>query len=148
MAAGKRPRSSMAPTIVLGPQASAPAGSDGARGPFLLAIGSPGGASIVNYVARTLLGVLDGNEPLQQVIDQANLGSRNGPTDLEAGMTPAILREALRSRGHELRITDMTSGLHGIMRVCPQANAEAGGTRTDCHYESGADPRREGNDAN
>ena len=138
---GKRPRSSMAPTLVFGPQPSSPATDDSSHRPFLLAIGSPGGASIINYVARTLVGVLNDQQPLQQVIDQPNLGSRNGPTDLEAGTTPEALQQALRARGHVLRMTAMTSGLHGIMRVCAPA---PGAAQADCRYESGADPRREG----
>ncbi|HNF66283.1 MAG TPA: gamma-glutamyltransferase, partial [Plasticicumulans sp.] len=71
---GKRPRSSMAPTLVFGPD-----------GRLLLALGSPGGSSIINYVAKTLLAVLDDHLDLQAAIDRPNFGSRNGPTELEAG---------------------------------------------------------------
>ncbi len=157
---GKRPRSSMAPTLVFGPQAGgfspastspAEAGSTpaaafavqpavashvGAR-PMVLAIGSPGGPSIINYVARTLIAVLDNGLPLQQAIDAPNLGSRNGPTELEADTPLAELAGPLAARGHRIAIAPMTSGLHGIVRRC----ADSG---EDCVLESGTDPRREG----
>ena len=125
---GKRPRSSMTPTLVLDREASR----------VVLAIGSPGGASIINYVARALVGVLDDGLDVQTAISLPNFGSRNGPTELEKDRVPDSLAQALRERGHELRVADMTSGLQGIMRVC-----EAGAPRR-CALVGGADPRREG----
>jgi len=157
---GKRPRSSMAPTLVFGqtpaameeaaaarnrPEAGPAAspigeGSDPievGRRPMVLAIGSPGGPSIINYVARTLVGVLHDGLPLQQVIDAPNLGSRNGPTELEAGAASPALASALTARAHRISLTPMTSGLHGIARHCAPSGQE-------CVLESGTDPRREG----
>src|SRR5262249_60380219 len=71
---GKRPRSSMAPTLVFGPD-----------GKLLLAIGSPGGSEIINYVALTLIAVLDWGYDVQRAIDLVHVSNRNGDTDVEAG---------------------------------------------------------------
>ncbi|RCS57047.1 gamma-glutamyltransferase [Parvibium lacunae] len=118
---GKRPRSSMAPTLVY----------DREQKTLLFALGSPGGSAIINYVGKTLVGVLDWGLDVQQAINLPNFGSRNGPTELEKGRAPEALIEALRARGHSVNIIDQTSGLQGIQR-------EAGG------WFAGADPRREG----
>ena len=117
---GKRPRSAMAPTMVFD--------RDGA---LVLALGSAGGSAIINHVVKTLVGVLDRNMDLQQAIDLPNFGSRNGPTELERGTAAASWAEPLRALGHEVRLIDMTSGVHGIQRA-----------RTG--WSGGADPRREG----
>src|SRR5436190_5306094 len=117
---GKRPRSSMAPTIVFDQQ-----------GAIRLIIGSPGGSQIINFVAKVLVGVLDWKMDVQEAIDLPNFGSRNGPTQIERGSRYETLAPALAERGHELRVMEMESGLHGIERV-------PGGWR------GGADPRREG----
>lgn len=122
---GKRPRSAMSPTLVL----------DRASDALVLALGSPGGPSIVSYVARVLVEVLDDGLGLQRAISLPNLGSRNGPTELERGRVAPELAEALRARGHPVELVPMTSGLHGIARRC-----DARG----CELEGGADPRREG----
>ena len=127
---GKRPRSSMAPTLVFERR------QDGSRGDLRLLIGSPGGANIVSYVARTLIAVLDDEIPLQQAIELPNLGNRNGPSEIEAGRVSASLINTLQARGHQIRTVDMTSGLHGIHRVCTAPS--------DCEWVSGVDPRREG----
>lgn len=116
---GKRPRSSMAPMIVL---------KDGAP---IVAIGSPGGSAIINYVAKTLLGVLDWGLNIQQAIDLPNRGSRNSFTELEQNTSLHPLAPALRAMGHEVREIDFPSGLHGIVI-------------TRKGLEGGADPRREG----
>ncbi|NGM87182.1 gamma-glutamyltransferase [Parapusillimonas sp. SGNA-6] len=116
---GKRPRSSMAPMIVL---------KDGKP---IMAIGSPGGSAIINYVAKTLLGVLDWGLNIQQAIDLPNRGSRNSFTELEKNTSLHPLAPALRAMGHEVREIDFPSGLHGIV-ITPQG------------LEGGADPRREG----
>lgn len=117
---GKRPRSSMAPTIVL---------KDGA--PMLL-VGSPGGSRIIAYVAQTLIGILDWGMNPQAAINVGHVVNRNGATDLEAGTGAADLSEALIARGHETRIRDLNSGLHAIL------------IRPDGTLLGGADPRREG----
>src|SRR5205814_4006129 len=74
VAGRKRPRSSMAPTLVFD-----------AQGTLQLVVGSPGGSAIINYVAKALVGVLDWKLDIQQAIDLPNFGSRNGPTQIEAG---------------------------------------------------------------
>jgi gamma-glutamyltranspeptidase/glutathione hydrolase len=122
---GKRPRSSMAPTFVFEKSSSK----------LILSIGSPGGSSIINYVAKTLIGTLDWGLNVQQAIDLPNIGSRNGPTELEEGRVSPSLIQALTAKGHELQIDEQTSGLHGIMRM--QINGE------DVWFGA-ADPRREG----
>jgi gamma-glutamyltranspeptidase/glutathione hydrolase len=123
---GKRPRSSMAPTLVF----------DRASGQLLATIGSPGGSQIIGYVAKTLVGVLDWNLDVQQAISLPNFGSRNGPTEVEKGQVGPAVVEALKARGHEVREIDMGSGLQGIVRV-RRPDGSPG-------WVGGADPRREG----
>jgi gamma-glutamyltranspeptidase/glutathione hydrolase len=117
---GKRPRSSMAPTLVF----------DNA-GKLKLVIGAPGGHAIINFVAKTLIGVLDWNLDIQQAIALPNMGSRNRGTELEKGSILERSADALRAMGHDITITDFPSGLHGIM-VTPEG------------LIGGSDPRREG----
>jgi gamma-glutamyltranspeptidase/glutathione hydrolase len=122
---GKRPRSAMAPTMVF----------DRANHRLILAIGSPGGPAIINYVAKVLFGVLDWQLGLQEAIDLPNFGSRNGPTELEQGrIAPAIVQQ-LQARGHAIRLGSQTSGLQGIARR--PVDGPAG-------WIGAADPRREG----
>lgn len=122
---GKRPRSSMAPTLVL----------DEATHELVLSVGSPGGSAIINYVAKVLVGVLDWDLNLQQAINLPNVGSRNGPTELEQGRTPPEMAAKLKARGHTLRLMEQTSGVQGIMRI------QQGGEGL---WFGAADPRREG----
>ena len=117
---GKRPRSSMAPTLVFDRD-----------GKLQLVIGSPGGPAIINYVAKTVVGVIDWGFDIQAAISLPNFGAAYGPTFIERGTAFEDLAEALEARGHILNFSAQTSGLHGIERV-------AGGWR------GGADPRREG----
>ncbi len=117
---GKRPRSSMSPTIVLDE-----------NGEIELIIGSPGGSRIINYVAQTIIGVLDWGLDVQAAIDLPHVTNRNGATDLEAGTAAEDLAELLAERGHEVNIRDLNSGLHGIQV-------------TEAGLLGGADPRREG----
>ena len=117
---GKRPRSSMAPTMVFDRD-----------GKLILALGSAGGSAIINHVVKTLVAALDWKLELQPAIDLPNFGSRNGPTELERGTAAANWAEPLRALGHEVRLIDMTSGVHGIQR-------------TRAGWRGGADPRREG----
>ncbi|MCD0504041.1 gamma-glutamyltransferase [Bordetella petrii] len=116
---GKRPRSSMAPMIVF---------RDGK--PYM-AVGSPGGSAIINYVAKTLVGVLDWNLDIQQAISLPNMGSRNQATELERGTYLEDLAPALRGMGHEVKMADFPSGIQGLVMD--------GG-----RLVGGADPRREG----
>jgi len=120
VAPGKRPRSSMAPTVVFN-----------SNGDLHLVIGSPGGSRIINYVAKTLVATLDWNMDIQAAIALPNSGSRNGPTEIERGTSYEALAAPLATMGHEVQALDMTSGLHGIMRV-------------NDGWQGGADPRREG----
>ena len=123
--AGKRPRSSMAPTLVF----------DKASGQLVMSGGSPGGALIIHYVAKTLYGVLNWGLLPQQAIDLPNFGSLNGPSLLEEKRFAPATVEALRARGAEVREMNMTSGLQAITR------GEAHGMKL---WLGGADPRREG----
>ena len=103
---GKRPRSSMAPTLVF----------DKATGQFLLSAGSPGGALIIHYVTKTLYGTLNWGLSPQRAIDLPNFASLNGPSLLEEKRFPVATVDALRTRGAEVREQNMTSGLQAIMR--------------------------------
>lgn len=123
---GKRPRSSMAPTLVF----------DRQNGEFLGTVGSPGGSQIIEYVAKTLVGLLDWNLDPQAAINLPNFGSRNGPTELEPGLFSPGTIDTLKQQGHEINELEMTSGTQAIMRV-----RDAQG-RTS--WAGGADPRREG----
>ena len=71
---------------------------------FVEAAGSPGGPLIINYVAKVLVGTLDWDLNMQQAIALPNFGSRNGPTELEAGRFPAAEVEALKARGHKVDV--------------------------------------------
>jgi len=116
---GKRPRSAMAPMIVL---------RDGK--PYLL-VGSPGGSAIINYVAKTIVAVLDWKLDIQAAAALPNLGSRNKETELEKGTALEALAPALERMGHPVKITEFPSGIHGIV-------IDADG------LQGGVDPRREG----
>jgi len=116
---GKRPRSSMSPTIVL---------KDGA--PVLL-IGSPGGSRIIPYVAANLIRILDWGMDPQAALAAGHVANRNGATDLEAGTEAEALAPGLAARGAEIRVRDLNSGLHAILID--------GGALIGA-----ADPRREG----
>ena len=118
--AGKRPRSSMAPTLVF----------DG-DGRLRLSIGSPGGSRIIGYVTQSLIALLDWRLELRTAIALPHHVNRNGPIDLEEGTPIAALGPALERLGHEVRIRPLVSGLHGV-------------AVTGQGLEGGADPRREG----
>ena len=122
---GKRPRSSMSPTLVF----------DKATGQLVMSGGSPGGALIIHYTAKTLYGTLNWGMNAQQAINLPNFGSTNGPTVLEEKRLPASTVDALKAKGHEVREMNMTSGLQGIARG--QAHGQP-------IWWGGADPRREG----
>jgi len=123
---GKRPRSSMAPTLVF----------DRESGKLVATLGSPGGSQIIEYVAKTLVGLLDWDMDVQDAVGMANFGSRNGPTELEAGLVTPALAQGLQQRGHNVAIIEMTSGTQAIMRKA-MPNGKEG-------WAGGADPRREG----
>lgn len=124
--AGKRPRSSMTPTLVFDPE-----------GRVRMAIGSPGGSRIISFVARTLIGVLDWDLDIQTAIDLSNMVAMNGVLEVEQGSPLLDLVPALAAMGHDVRDRTLNSGLHGLT-----IHYKADGTLD--HYEGGADPRREG----
>jgi gamma-glutamyltranspeptidase/glutathione hydrolase len=117
---GKRPRSSMAPTLVFD-----------AFDRLYVVTGSPGGSLIINYVAKTLVGILDWKLDPQVAVDLPNFGSRNGPTEIEKGTEAEGWKAALEAKGHEVRAIDMNSGIQAIV-VTPAG------------LVGGADGRREG----
>lgn len=121
---GKRPLSSMSPTIVF----------DSEGRPFLL-VGSPGGQSIIGFVARTIIAVIDWNLDVQAAIDLGHHLSRGTNITLEEGTAVAELENALESLGHEVDVRSINSGLHAI-----RFHWRADGYR----LTGGADPRREG----
>ena len=120
IAPGKRPRSSMAPTIVFSPD-----------GRVRLAVGSPGGPNIINYVAKALIAMLDWGLDAQAAAAAPNFGSRNGPTLIERNTSYELLKSDLERRGHVVEFNPLVSGVHAVERI-------PGGWR------GGADPRREG----
>jgi gamma-glutamyltranspeptidase/glutathione hydrolase len=120
VAGGKRPRSSMSPTIVLD-----------AKGDFVAAVGSPGGTAIPAYVVKALVGVLAWSLPISDAIDLPNMIARGAATGVESSFNPAIA-EALKAKGMTIVPgRGEESGLHGAEKV------KAG-------YLGAADPRREG----
>ena len=118
---GKRPRSSMSPTLVF----------DKATGRLVMSGGSPGGALIIHFTAKLLYGVLNWGLNAQQAIDLPNFASLNGPSLLEEKRFAPATVDALRARGAEVLEQSMTSGLQAIEKI-------PGG------FFGGADPRREG----
>ena len=116
---GKRPRSSMAPMIAT------------SGGQLYLLAGSPGGSAIINFVAKTLVGVLDWRMDVQQAIAHPNMGSRNRDIELERGTALESFANSLRDRGHRVSVMSMPSGVQAIVR-------DRDG------WSGGADPRREG----
>lgn len=119
VAPGKRPRSSMAPTIVR------------RDGQPVLVLGSPGGSSIIGYVTSALIAHLDWGMDVQQAVAAGHLLNRFGIYDLEAGTEAEALADPLRALGYEVRLGAQTSGLHAIA-IGPDG------------LRGGADPRREG----
>ena len=116
---GKRPRSSMAPTIVL------------RDGKLELVVGSPGGSRIIGYVTQALIAQLDWGMDPQQAAAMPHLVNRFGTYDLEQGTSATGLAEALQALGFETNVRDLNSGLHII-------------AHSDGLLTGGADPRREG----
>ena len=143
---GKRPRSSMAPTLVFRSNASAGGNpTDATRGGFLMATGSPGGSTIIQFVAKTVVGVLDWGLDAQQATSLVNFGSANGPTTNVGGEHPNVnaanmgnddpLVAGLRALGHTVNTASQSSGVSTIVR---------GNASGQAALQGGADPRREG----
>ena len=121
VAPGKRPRSSMVPTILLTK-----------NGKFAGAIGSAGGNSILAFVGKTLVAAIDWGLPMQQAIAAPNLVARGGSFQGEVGKFPAEVLAGLRQRGIDLKPGQgEDSGVHGVLI-------------RDGRIDGGADPRREG----
>ena len=116
---GKRPRSSMSPTIVL---------KDGK--PYLV-LGSPGGSRIIGYVAKALIAHLEWGMDIQSAISLPNMLNRFGTFDIEKGTSAEKLGSKLHKMGFKVNVRDLNSGLQGILI-------------TESGFEGGADPRREG----
>ena len=116
---GKRPRSSMSPSIVM--KSDKP----------YMAVGSPGGSRIIGYVASTLIAHLDWGMDIQKAIDLPHLVNRFGTYDLEEGTTATRFKAPLEAMGFKVNVRDLNSGLQGIV---------FSGTK----LIGGADPRREG----
>ncbi|WP_029554047.1 gamma-glutamyltransferase [Verminephrobacter aporrectodeae] len=138
--AGKRPRSSMAPTIIF----------NASTGDLEGVIGSPGGSAIIQYTTKSILGMVDWGLNVQQAINLPNFGAQtNATTSIEKGslIDTAAIRDGLKARGHTVAQTVFTSGLHGAVFNGLRANGTAGLLARNPGagaYAGGADPRREG----
>ena len=121
VAAGKRPRSSMTPVLILDRQ-----------GNLVGAVGSPGGSSILAYVAKALIGVIDWNLSMAEAVALPNLVVRGSMVGADTEQMAPDIRDALGRAGMTLRPNATeTSGLHGAIW-------------RDGRWDGGADPRREG----
>ena len=125
--AGKRPRSSMSPTLVFGQT------DDGERGELLASLGSPGGAMIIHFTAQTLWAMLHWAQDAQQAINLPHSGvtGANAPLLLESGLFPSATVSNLNILGHAVKEIDMPSGLQALQR-------------RGAYWLGAADPRREG----
>lgn len=119
---GKRPRSSMSPTLVF----------DQETGELVASLGSPGGAAIIHYTARTLVALRDWGLSAQEALNLPHAITLGGDVYVEEGRFPEATIESLRERGHTVSERELTSGLQAIMRL------------EDGTLFGGADPRREG----
>lgn len=121
IAPGKRPRSSMVPTIILNPDRS-----------LAGAIGSPGGNAILAYVSKALIGIVEWNMPVADAIALPNLVARGSNFNGEASKFAPSIFAAMAERGVTVRGgSGENSGLHGVML-------------RDGKFDGGADPRRDG----
>ena len=111
-------------------------------------IGSPGGSNIIQYVVKSLVGVVDWDLNIQQAINLPNFGAQtSATTSLERLTTITGLEADLKARGHTVAIVDINSGLHGIVFNGRRASGLAGTLSRDPNegnWAGGADPRREG----
>lgn len=117
---GKRPLSSMSPTLVFAPD-----------GTLHMVIGSPGGTRIIGFVAKTIIAHIDWSLSIQDAIAYPHIINLNGRTDIEANAAHPDLAQELKAMGHDVKTMAMASGLHGIII-------------TKDGLFGGADPRREG----
>ena len=117
---GKRPRSSMSPTVILDRDRTLHA-----------ALGSAGGSRIIGDTVQAIVGLLDWNLSMQQAVSQPRVLNQNGVTELEEGTSLAHHADALRALGHQVQMRAHDGGLTGVRR-------------TNEGWEGGADPRRDG----
>jgi gamma-glutamyltranspeptidase / glutathione hydrolase len=117
---GKRPRSSMSPTLVFDKS-----------GKLVMVVGSPGGARIIPFVIKTLIGVLDWNMDVQKSISAPNFLNMGEVLELEEKRFDKTTVAVLKSMGHKVQEVNLTSGINAIYL---SKNSLMGGT----------DPRREG----
>ena len=134
---GKRPRSSMSPTIVFNRDNQVEA-----------ILGSPGGSNIIQYVVKTLVGVVDWDMNIQQAINLPNFGAQtSATTTLERGTAVEAVKAGLEARGHTVSVADINSGVHGIVFNGYRSSTQAGSLARNPSagtWAGGADPRREG----
>lgn len=127
---GKRPRSTMAPTLVF--KGTEP-------GEFLMATGSPGGGTIIQYVLKTVVGALDWNMDAQMATSMVDFGATNSRTTNIDGANTTLdltgLIAGLQAKGHTINNGAQSSGISTIMRVTRDGKTQ---------WEGGVDPRREG----
>ncbi len=131
---GKRPRSTMAPTLIFEK-------SGAGRGPLFATLGSPGGAVIIQFVVKSVVGIIDWGMDPQQTVGMVDFGAANTPKTNVGGEHPNIdpadngdhdpLVQGLRKLGHQVDLAGQSSGLSAIVRGSPG-------------WTGGADPRREG----
>jgi gamma-glutamyltranspeptidase/glutathione hydrolase len=115
----KRPMSSMTPTIIF-------------KDNNLFALtGSPGGTSIINYVTKSVLGLIDWNLDPAQIIDLPHYMNKGNYTELEKNTSLENLQTDLELLGHPIKVQKKRSGLHIALKKYDG-------------YIGGADPRREG----
>jgi gamma-glutamyltranspeptidase/glutathione hydrolase len=96
-----------------------------------LLVGSPGGSRIINYVAQTIIGVLDWELDPQEAINLPKITNRNRITTVERSTSAESLKSTLEAKGHQVQVRDLNSGIHAI-------------EVTKTGFIGGADPRREG----
>ncbi len=135
---GKRPRSAMAPTIVFDQ-----------AGRVRMVVGSPGGSNIIQYVTKTLIGVLDWKLNIQDAINLGNFGAQTSAvTSLELGSPNESLKTGLEAKGHLVRLIDSNSGLHGFVFDGQRSDESRSSldaiVKPRSGWAGGADPRREG----
>lgn len=123
---GKRPRSSMAPTIVTD-----------ADGRFVMALGSAGGSRIIAHVIKTLIASLDWGMDMQAAISWPNVANSGPGLEIEQGTSLEAMKPALEALGNTVLVRSAVSGVQAVRVLRTESGAFAG-------YEGGADPRREG----
>ena len=116
---GKRPRSSMAPTIIM------------KEGQPYMAIGSPGGSRIIGYVAQAIISHVQWGMNIQQATNQPHILNRFGTVDIEQGTYAESFKAPLEKMGFKVNVRDLNSGIHAILLQAGQ-------------LQGSADPRREG----